>query len=81
QIFFTSTARRRYSAPSPPALSIQSFALPLSTKVRLRLPEDSFSTVVNIVTGSAIELAKILAAHNDDDALWAFGSAELSTTV
>ncbi|MFW8645055.1 aldehyde dehydrogenase family protein [Rhizobium beringeri] len=37
--------------------------------------------VVNIVTGSAIELAKILAAHNDVDALWAFGSAELSATV
>ncbi|MGT2446277.1 aldehyde dehydrogenase family protein (plasmid) [Ensifer adhaerens] len=35
--------------------------------------------VVNIVTGSTIELAKTLASHNDVDALWAFGSAELST--
>ncbi|WP_429811365.1 aldehyde dehydrogenase family protein [Ensifer sp. B1-9] len=37
--------------------------------------------VVNIVTGSAIELAKTLASHNDVDALWAFGSPELSTLV
>ncbi len=37
--------------------------------------------VVNIVTGSAMELAKTLAAHNDVDAVWAFGSAELSETV
>jgi aldehyde dehydrogenase (NAD+) len=37
--------------------------------------------VVNIVTGSALELAKTLAAHNDVDAIWAFGSAELSTLV
>ncbi|NTS33508.1 aldehyde dehydrogenase family protein [Phyllobacterium sp. BT25] len=37
--------------------------------------------VINIVTGSAIELAKTLAAHNDVDAVWAFGSDELSATV
>ncbi|THK39102.1 aldehyde dehydrogenase family protein [Ensifer sp. MPMI2T] len=37
--------------------------------------------VVNIVTGSAVELAKTLAAHNDVDALWAFGSPELSMLV
>ncbi|WEX91180.1 aldehyde dehydrogenase family protein [Sinorhizobium garamanticum] len=37
--------------------------------------------VINIVTGSAIELAKTLAAHNDVDALWAFGTPELSTLV
>ncbi|MDK1491354.1 aldehyde dehydrogenase family protein [Sinorhizobium sp. 7-81] len=37
--------------------------------------------VINIVTGSAVELAKTLAAHNDVDALWAFGSPELSTLV
>jgi aldehyde dehydrogenase (NAD+) len=37
--------------------------------------------VVNIVTGSAIELAKTLASHNDVDALWAFGTPELSTQV
>ncbi|MGE6782795.1 aldehyde dehydrogenase family protein [Ensifer adhaerens] len=37
--------------------------------------------VVNIVTGTAIELAKTLASHNDVDALWAFGSPELSTLV
>ncbi|WP_407945156.1 aldehyde dehydrogenase family protein [Oryzicola mucosus] len=37
--------------------------------------------VVNIVTGSAEELAKSLATHNDVDALWAFGTAELSAMV
>ncbi|WFU50007.1 aldehyde dehydrogenase family protein [Sinorhizobium terangae] len=37
--------------------------------------------VINIVTGSAVELAKTLAAHNDVDALWAFGSPELSALV
>lgn len=37
--------------------------------------------VINIVTGSAMELAKTLASHNDVDALWAFGTQELSTVV
>ncbi|WP_312363975.1 aldehyde dehydrogenase family protein [Ensifer sp.] len=37
--------------------------------------------VVNIVTGSAMELAKTLASHNDVDALWAFGTPELATLV
>lgn len=37
--------------------------------------------VINIVTGDAHELVKTLAAHNDVDALWAFGSQELSTQV
>jgi aldehyde dehydrogenase (NAD+) len=35
--------------------------------------------VINIVTGSAMELGKALASHNDVDALWAFGSHALST--
>ncbi|MBL0372696.1 aldehyde dehydrogenase family protein [Rhizobium sp. KVB221] len=34
--------------------------------------------VLNIVTGSAVELGKALASHNDVDALWAFGSPALS---
>ncbi|WEZ82317.1 aldehyde dehydrogenase family protein [Rhizobium sp. 32-5/1] len=37
--------------------------------------------VVNIVTGPADDLAKTLATHNDVDALWAFGTAELSAMV
>jgi aldehyde dehydrogenase (NAD+) len=37
--------------------------------------------VVNIVTGSAVELAKTLASHNDVDAVWAYGTQELSTLV
>jgi len=35
--------------------------------------------VLNIVTGSSMELGKALATHNDVDALWAFGSSALST--
>jgi aldehyde dehydrogenase (NAD+) len=35
--------------------------------------------VLNIVTGSAMELGKALASHNDVDAVWAFGSPALST--
>lgn len=34
--------------------------------------------VINIVTGSAMELGKALATHNDVDAIWAFGSPALS---
>ncbi|PWW01444.1 aldehyde dehydrogenase (NAD+) [Hoeflea marina] len=37
--------------------------------------------VINIVTGSTDELGKALATHNDVDALWAFGTAELSAMV
>ena len=34
--------------------------------------------VINIVTGRTMELAKTLFEHDDVDAVWAFGSAELS---
>jgi aldehyde dehydrogenase (NAD+) len=37
--------------------------------------------VVNIVTGQSDELARVLAAHDDVDALWYFGSAEMSAEV
>jgi aldehyde dehydrogenase (NAD+) len=37
------------------------------------------SGVINIVTGSAMELGKALASHNDVDALWVFGAQSLST--
>jgi aldehyde dehydrogenase (NAD+) len=37
--------------------------------------------VVNIVTGLPDELARVLAAHDDVDGIWAFGNAELSTEV
>ncbi|MBY3221859.1 aldehyde dehydrogenase family protein [Rhizobium laguerreae] len=69
------TGNRVVAVPSEPfPLSATDFYSVLETS-------DLPAGVVNIVTGSAIELAKILAAHNDVDALWAFGSAELSTTV
>ena len=37
--------------------------------------------VVNIVTGPRDELAAVLAAHDDVDGLWYFGTAEGSTEV
>jgi aldehyde dehydrogenase (NAD+) len=37
--------------------------------------------VINLVTGVPEELARILAAHDDVDGLWYFGSAELSAEV
>lgn len=37
--------------------------------------------VLNIVTGGSDGLADVLSRHNDVDAVWAFGSAELSKTV
>ena len=37
--------------------------------------------VVNIVTGSSEELARVLAAHDDVDGIWYFGDAEVSAEV
>jgi aldehyde dehydrogenase (NAD+) len=37
--------------------------------------------VINIVTGAPEELVRILAAHDDVEGLWYFGSAELSAEV
>jgi aldehyde dehydrogenase (NAD+) len=37
--------------------------------------------VVNIVTGPADELARVLAAHDDVDGMWYFGSSEMSAEV
>jgi aldehyde dehydrogenase (NAD+) len=37
--------------------------------------------VINIVTGDPQDLGEVLAAHSDVDALWAFGTAELSQKV
>ena len=37
--------------------------------------------VVNIITGHSDELAKVLAAHDDVDGIWYFGSAEVSAEV
>jgi aldehyde dehydrogenase (NAD+) len=37
--------------------------------------------VVNIVTGIRDELARVLAAHDDVDGIWYFGSAEVSAEV
>ena len=37
--------------------------------------------VVNIVTGLSDELAPVLAAHDDVDGIWYFGSAEVSAEV
>ena len=37
--------------------------------------------VVNIVTGDGNDLVKVLAEHDDVDALWAFGSQDASMTA
>lgn len=37
--------------------------------------------VLNIVTGDSQEMAEVLASHGDVDAVWAFGTPELSTKV
>jgi aldehyde dehydrogenase (NAD+) len=37
--------------------------------------------VVNIVTGPSEDLTRVLAAHDDVDGIWCFGSAELSAEV
>jgi aldehyde dehydrogenase (NAD+) len=37
--------------------------------------------VINIVTGSTLTLARTLADHDEVDAVWAFGSKDLSTLV
>ena len=37
--------------------------------------------VLNIVTGDSLDLAEVLASHADVDAVWAFGTPELSTKV
>jgi aldehyde dehydrogenase (NAD+) len=37
--------------------------------------------VVNIVTGSGEELARVLAAHDDIDGIWYFGSTQVSADV
>ena len=42
---------------------------------------DVLGGVVNIVTGPRDSLAKVLAEHNDVDALWYFGGAEGSAMV
>jgi aldehyde dehydrogenase (NAD+) len=37
--------------------------------------------VINIVTGASDELARVLAAHDDVDGIWYFGSPEVSADV
>jgi aldehyde dehydrogenase (NAD+) len=37
--------------------------------------------VINVVTGSGDELARVLAAHDDVDGIWYFGTAEVSAEV
>jgi aldehyde dehydrogenase (NAD+) len=37
--------------------------------------------VINIVTGSEDELARVLASHDDVDGVWYFGSAEVSAEI
>ena len=69
------TGNRIVAIPSEPyPLSGTDFCSVLETS---DVPEG----VVNIVTGSCEELAQVLSAHNDVDAVWAFGTASLSRIV
>lgn len=61
--------------PSPQSpLSITDFYQVLETS-------DVPAGVVNIITGDRDELAKVLAEHNNVDAMWYFGSSQGSATV
>ena len=64
-------------------VAIPSEAYPLSATDFYSVLETSDlpAGVINIVTGSAMELGKALASHNDVDAVWSFGTAELGTMV
>ena len=69
------TGNRVVVVPSEPfPLSATDFYSVLETS-------DVPAGVVNIVTGGSLDLARTLASHNDVDAVWAFGPAELSATV
>ena len=62
---------------------VPSEAAPLSATDFYQVLETSDlpAGVVNIVTGSAVELAKPLAGHLDVDAVWSFSSQNLSTLI
>jgi aldehyde dehydrogenase (NAD+) len=56
-------------------------ALPATDLYQVLDTSDVPAGVINIVTGNADELALVLAAHDDVDGMWYFGSAEVSAEV
>ncbi|WP_099826575.1 aldehyde dehydrogenase family protein [Oceaniglobus indicus] len=64
-------------------VAVPSEAHPLSVTDFYQVAETSDlpAGVLNIVTGDGLALGKELAKHNDVNALWAFGTAELGETV
>jgi aldehyde dehydrogenase (NAD+) len=55
--------------------------LPVTDLYQVLETSDLPGGVINIVTGLGDELAPVLAAHDDVDGLWYFGSAEVSAEV
>ena len=55
--------------------------LPVTDLYQVLDTSDMPGGVVNIVTGPSDELARVLAAHDDVDGIWYFGSAEVSAEV
>jgi aldehyde dehydrogenase (NAD+) len=64
-------------------VSVPSETYPLITADLYQIFETSDlpGGVVNLVTGRATELLKVLAEHDDLDAIWCFGNAELCATA
>jgi aldehyde dehydrogenase (NAD+) len=55
--------------------------LPVTDLYQVLDTSDVPGGVINIVTGLGDELARVLAAHDDVDGVWYFGSAEVSAEV
>ncbi len=64
-------------------VAVPSSAAPLPTTDLYQVLETSDfpGGVINIISGFSEELARVLAAHDDVDGIWYFGSAEVSADV
>ena len=63
------------------AVPSTSAPLPATDLYQVLETSDLPDGVINIVTGQSDELARVLAAHDDVDGIWYFGSAETSAEV
>ncbi len=63
------------------AVPSSSAPLPATDLYQVLETSDVPDGVINIVTGSSDELALVLAAHDDVDGMWYFGSLEVSADV
>ena len=55
----------------------EKFPLPAATFAEILATSDLPGGVVNIVTGRSSELLKVLAEHDDVDALWCYGDDQM----